>query len=318
MTDESLCVALTGASGFVGRYVLRRLLASGCPVRALVRRPDRMIPGMTAVLANLEVLGGDLSDAAAVEALLRGAGAVIHLTGIIRERGRQTFERVHVEGTRRLLAAARQAGVRRWVHMSALGTRADARCRYHQTKWQAEEAVRAAATGAGALRYTIFRPSIIHGPDGEFLRMVRAFWCRRWPPFVPYFGAGALGRGGAGHVQPVWVEDVAHCLVAALTAPAAVGKIYELGGPDVLTWPELYRVCQRHIPGARPKRIIALPAWWALVLARLPGVPFNRDQVIMSQEDSTCPDSVATVRRDFGLELAGFEPTLAGYAGAIE
>ena len=315
MAEATLCVALTGASGFVGRHVLNRLLAARCRVRALVRTPK----GLGAPTPGLELIQGDLGDDAAVARLVQGAGAVIHLVGIIQEHGGQTFERVHVEATGRLLAGARRAGVGTWVHMSALGARAGARARYHQTKWAAEEMVRAAATDWG-LNYTIFRPSIIHGPDGEFLRMVKAFWCRPWPPLVPYFGAGLLGRGGAGRLQPVWVEDVARCFVEALTAPAARDKTYALGGPDVFTWPQFYQACRRHLPGARRKSVVASPAWGALLLARCPGcpgVPFNRDQVIMSQEDSICPEAPATVARDFGFALAPFEPLLARYADAI-
>jgi NADH dehydrogenase len=149
------------------------------------------------------------------------------------------------------------------------------------------------------------------------MRMVRDFWRRRLPPFVPYFGAGACGCGGAGRLQPVWVDDVAACMVAALTTPAAAGKTYELGGPEVFTWPEFYRACQRHIPAAGNKPILAIPAWLAMLLARLPGAPFNRDQVIMSQEDSICPGATETIRRDFGIQLTGFETALARYAGAL-
>lgn len=300
-------VALTGASGFVGRHVLARLLADGHRVRALARRPAAL-----PAAAALEVVEGSLFDDAALAGLVRGVDAVVHLVGIIMEvpaRG-QTFDRVHALGARRLLDAAGAAGVRRWVQMSALGARPDAVSDYHRTKWQAECAVR-----DSPIACTIFRPSIIHGADGAFMEMVKGFWCNRFPPFVPFFGAGLLGRRGAGRLQPVWVEDVARCFTAALTGERTVNETYALGGPDVYTWPQLYAACRRHLPRARTKRIVAVPAWYARLVAGLPGVPFNRDQVVMSQEDSTC--SNGKVRSDFDFEPAPFESTFAGYAGTI-
>lgn len=243
---------------------------------------------------------------------MAGVEAVIHLVGIIVERPRrgQSFENVHLDGTRNLLEAAGGSGVRRWVHMSALGTRPEAVSRYHQTKYAAEQAVR-----ASGVEWTIFRPSLIHGPDGEFMRMVKSFCTGLMPPFLPYFGRGLLGLGGAGLVQPVWVGDVAKCFVGALDCPAAVGQVYELGGPDRYTWPQFYEVCRRHIPGARRKPVVAIPAWLARGIAHLPAAPFSGDQVIMSVEDNVC--DVRKAETDFKMQFASFEGTFAEYAGSM-
>jgi uncharacterized protein YbjT (DUF2867 family) len=315
MAEPGMTVALTGSTGFVGRAVLRRLAAAGHRVRALVRDPKELLdesPRNLAEGAVLTPVAGDLFNPAALAELLRGAQAIVHLVGIIVEKPRQgqTFGRIHVEGTRGLLAAARDAGVARWVQMSALGTRPGAASTYHQTKWQAEELIRQSGLAA-----TIFRPSVIHGPEGEFMRMIKGFWCDWFPPVVPYFGAGMLGRKGGGRVQPVWVEDVARCCVEAVVNARTIGQAYPLGGPDRYTFPELYRVCRAHLPCARRKLVLPLPVWWAKILAHLPGMPFNRDQVIMSQEDSVC--ELAPVERDFGFTLAAFEPTFAEYASRI-
>lgn len=310
MKPSSICVALTGATGFVGRHVLSRLRLEGFRVRALVRDPSRL----DKTDARVQGVAGGLFNDAALAELVKGADAVVHLVGIIMEKpGKgQTFERVHTEGTQRLLAAAKSAGVKRWVHMSALGSRPDAVSRYHRTKWQAECAVR-----DSGLDHTIFRPSIIHGPDGEFMQMVKGFCCGLFPPFMPYFGAGLLGRGGAGRLQPVWIEDVARCFVDALTNTKTINEVYPLGGPDVYTWPGLYTTCHQYIPGARKgRKPMAVPVWYANLIAGKPGVPFNRDQVIMSQEDSVC--DTAKAREHFGFELAAFEPTFAQYAAQIE
>ena len=308
MAGFSGCVALTGGSGFVGRHVLRRLVDEGYRVRLLARDASRVRSGG----AQVTVVAGDLFDEHALGELVRGADAVVHLVGIIMEvraRG-QTFERVHHEGTVRLIDAGRAAGVERWVQMSALGTRPGAASAYHRTKWAGERAVRGSGMG-----FTIFRPSIIHGPDGEFMQMVKGFCCDASPPFMPYFGAGLTGGGGAGRLQPVWVQDVARCFVGCLGDERTVGETYAMGGPDAYTWPELYEVCSRLIPGSRGKQARAIPAWLAMRLSKLPMTPFGPDQVIMSQEDSVC--DVGKVQADFGFELAGFEKTLEGYAGQI-
>lgn len=308
MSESTVCVAITGSTGFVGRHVLRHVLEQGHTVRALVRD----VAAATAD-ARIHLIKGDLLDRSALAQLVDGAEAVLHLVGIIMEcpRRGQTFERVHTQGTRNLLEAARQAkNIGRWIHMSALGTRPDGVSAYHRTKWAAEEAVR-----DSGLDFTIFRPSIIHGPDGEFMQMVWDFWHKRFPPFVPYFGAGLLGRRGAGRLQPVWVEDVARCFAAALTSRKTVNETYPMGGPDPLTWPQLYEICGRYLPDARKKRIIAVPVWYANLIAGKPGVPFNRDQVVMSQEDSTC--QISKVQAEFDFELSPFEETFAEYANQI-
>ncbi len=311
-----LTIALTGASGFVGAHVLEHLLRAGHPVRALVRKPA----DLSGQHANLTVVPGGLFDESALTELMTGAEAVVHLVGIIDEKpGKgQTFERIHIEGTERLLAAATAIGsksprarhVTRWVQMSALGARPNAPARYHQTKWQAEERVR-----ASGLAWTIFRPSIIHGPEGAFLRMVRDFWTGLLPPVVPYFGAGLLGTGGAGRLQPIWVRDVAAAFTRCLVTPASVGKVYSLCGPEVYTWRSFYLAVKKHLPSARAKPIVPIPAWAAKLMAPLPGVPFNKDQVLMSQEDALCQDRDA--EQDLGLSFTRFEQALSQYAGEL-
>jgi len=309
MAQKERKVALTGGSGFVGRNVLRQLLQAGMRVRALLRDPGK-VPVND---GRITVVAGNLFDPDALDSLVSECDAVIHLVGIIMERPSrgQTFERVHVQGTINLLQAARRAGVKRWVQMSALGARPQAVARYHQTKWQAEQAVR-----NSGLAFTIFRPSIIHGPDGEFMQMVRDFWCKRFPPFVPYFGRGLTGKGGAGRLQPVWVRDVARCFVDALKNDRTINETYPLGGPEAFTWPSLYETVGRHLPTARAKRIMPVPVWYAKMIAGLPGVPFNLDQVIMSQEDSTC--AIDKVQEHLGVQLASFEPTLEQYTQELQ
>src|SRR5688572_23445796 len=211
-------VFVTGGSGFVGSHVIDELLGRGYGVNALVH-------GRELRAGRARSVKGDLFDATALDDGIRGCDAVIHLVGIIFENRSKgvTFERVHNEGTRSVVDATLRNGVRRYVHMSALGTRADAVSAYHQTKFKAEQYVR-----SSGLDWTIFRPSMIHGPGGELMQM-EADWARRRKPpflFMPYFGAGATGRGGAGMLQPVYVKDVARAFVDALEKPQTVGEIY--------------------------------------------------------------------------------------------
>jgi uncharacterized protein YbjT (DUF2867 family) len=305
-------VFVTGGRGFVGGAVIDELLSRGYAVNALVRGE---LPA--ALAGRVEPIRGDLFDPAALDRGLAGCDAVVHLVGIIFENRRKgaTFERIHVDGTRQVVEAARRAGVRRFVHMSSLGSRAGAPATYHRTKHAGEEVVRAAG-----LDWTIFRPSLIHGPRGEFVRMEVGFARGTKPPFLfmPYFGNGPLGTGGAGKLQPVFVDDVARAFVDAIGKPDTVGKSYCLGGTEVLTWPDLHRAMAEAIVGRR-RWVLPMPAWNAKLLARV--VPasvlgFNRDQVQMSQEDSTCDP--APFAADFGWTPRGLSESLATYAAELK
>lgn len=302
-------IAVTGASGFVGSAVVDELLRRGHRPVALVR------PGSRLRQDQIELVRGDLFDDG-LETAIRGADAVVHLVGIILENRSKavTFERIHVEGTRRVIEAMQRTGVRRLVHMSALGTRRNAVAAYHQSKWQAEELVRQSGIDA-----TIIRPSLIHGPRGEFMRMVAAWAKGKAPPFLfmPYFGRGILGTGGAGLLQPVHVDDVARLFVDCIERPDTTGEVHEIGGPDRLTWPELHRISARAVVG-REKLVAAIPVWWAKVLTaiipeRLLGT--NRSQVLMSQEDNTCDITALATR--FGWTPRPFAASLAEYAKSI-
>lgn len=319
-------VFVSGATGFVGRYVVRELVSRGFLPVCLVRDKSKF----ASVFRNLtpgsyEVVVGDVFDNAALAEAVRGCDAAIHLVGIITESPMQgqTFKRIHTEATQRVVDACKLAGVPRYVHMSALGTRANAISEYHRTKWAAECYVR-----DSGLAWTIFRPSLIHGPDGEFMRMMHVFVCDAFVPafgvvpspfpVIPYFGSGEA------KLQPVDVRDVAHCFVAALGKSETIGKTYDLGGARALSWKELYRTCKRLIPGALQwKPLMWMPVFKAKLLARtvmkLPILPkmlrFDVGQVQMSQEDSTC--DVRPVESTFGIRMRDFEEELKMYAAEI-
>jgi NADH dehydrogenase len=306
----ALRVFVTGGSGFIGGNILKELVQRGYSVNALVNRGP-----LAESHPAIREIRGDLFDAAVLDQGLRDCDAVIHLVGIIIEKPSKgiTFQRIHVDGTRASVDAAKRNSVQRYIQMSALGTRSNAESDYHRTKWAAEEYVR----GSG-LNWTIFRPSMVHGPGG-FMKM-EAQWARKAaPPFIamPYFGRGLLGRGGAGLLQPIYVGDVARAFVDALTLPQTIGKTYDLAGPELFTWPELHAAASEELVGKR--RLTApLPAWFAKLLAGAglgPLLDFSRDQVIMSQEDNT--GDIQPLESDFGWKPRSFRETLKSYVSQI-
>jgi NADH dehydrogenase len=270
-------VFVTGATGFVGRSVIQALRSDGYVVRCLVRRgSERDLRGLEAV----ERVEGDILVRRGLEEGMAGCQAVVHLVGIIRERptAGTTFEMVHTQGTINVLEAAMAAGVRRLLHMSALGSRPGARARYHQTKWAAEETVR-----ASGLAWTIFRPSIIYGRGDEFVTMLARMVERS--PVVPVIGSGRQ------RLQPVPVEHVAEGFARALALPATEKHVYEVGGPDQLTMVELLDAIgsalgHRHVRKAHVPLGFMRPV--ARILHRLPGFPVTPDQLRMLEEDNVC------------------------------
>jgi len=273
-------VFITGGTGFVGRAVIQALRAEGYAVRCLVRRgsePD--LRGFGAI----ERVEGDVMARQTLDDGLAGCDAVVHLVGIIRERPAigSTFERVHVQGTQNVLGAAAAAGVRRYLHMSALGTRAGARSRYHRTKWAAEEAVR-----SSPLPWTIFRPSIIYGPGDEFVTMLRGMI--EGLPVVPVIGSGRQ------RLQPVPIAQVAQGFARALTLEATVKHTYDVGGPDAVSMVELLDMIAAALGRRRRLKVhvpIGLVRPVTQLLHRLPGYPLTPDQLLMLEEDNTCDPS---------------------------
>lgn len=296
-----MIIAVTGATGFVGRHLVPTLVQRGHRVRALVRAPTRarVLPQQ-----SVDLVPGSLDDAAALTTLCRGADAVAHLVAIIVETGGASFVAVHVDGTRRLLDAARQAGVGRIVHISALGARPDrGATRYLRTKWQAEELVR----GSG-LSAAILRPSLINGPESVPIRTLARV--QRWLPIAPVFGSGAFP------FQPVWIEDVALACAVTLERRDITGTL-ELGGPDVITFEALIRAVGRAIDRERP--IVHIPMPVARLLARLgdalgPLAPITIDQLQMLVEGSVTPANA--IQSVLGIQPLSFEEGLRRFLRA--
>jgi uncharacterized protein YbjT (DUF2867 family) len=258
--------------------------------------------GKLKAASRVELARGRILDKAAVAAAARGCDAVIHLVGIIREfpgRG-VTFEAVHVKATEIVVDAAREAGARRFLHMSALGARGADADPYHITKFQAEEYVR-----TSGLTYTIFRPSVIYGPEDQsinlFARQIRAF------PLFPVIGDGLY------KMQPVAVWTVAQAFALALELPGTENRIYEVGGPEALTFNKLIDTLA-DVLGRRVYKV-HLPVWpmrlASVLFGRFAWFPLTPGQLRMLLEGNTCDPGA--FYRDFGLEPVSFKKGLTKY-----
>ena len=262
---------VTGGTGFVGGHVVRALREAGKGVRCLVRDPRRAeaLEGL-----GCEIAEGDMTEPGSLRRAVQGIESVVHLVAI-RQGKEEQFERIMSKGTQDLLDQAREAGVRRFVHMSALGTTDQTKdlVPYYRAKWEMEQAVR----GSG-LPHVIFRPSFVFGPDGGILPTFRRL--AKLAPVTPIAGSGEQ------RLQPIWVDDVASYFVRALEDEAATNRTFELGGPDVVSWNELWGRLKQALGVHRPS--IHVPMAFmranAFVTERLPGdIPLTRDLLKMME-----------------------------------
>jgi uncharacterized protein YbjT (DUF2867 family) len=286
---------VTGSTGFVGNHVLQKLLEKGHQVKALVR------PGSEYKIKKpdeVDVVPGTVEEIADLTQGMQGCDAVIHLVGIIRafpSRG-VTFEKLHTEATANVIAAAKEAGVGKLLHMSALGAREDGPTPYLRTKFAAEELVR-----ESGLNYTIFRPSLIFGPGGEAVKMFADMVKKI---VVPIIGDGKY------RFQPVNVSTVAQGFEQALALEKSHGKTLDVGGPDNVTFDEIMDTLARVLGKTIVK--IHLPVFplrlATSALEHAPGYPLTTDQITMLLEGSTCDEK--PFYELFGLEPISLEQTL--------
>jgi uncharacterized protein YbjT (DUF2867 family) len=284
-------VAITGGTGFVGRFVVEHLLRRDHEVRALVRDPTR---GGWMRDRGVELIEGDLEDQPALRRLAEGADALIHLVGIILEIGRQTYERVHVMGTHHVVSAAREAGVPRLVHMSALGARsAPDATPYHRTKAAAEVEVR-----EGSASHVILRPALIAAPGNEALGTMLTML--RLSPLVPVIGNGLY------QLQPVAADDVADAFVTAVEDRGIAGT-FDIAGAEALTYHQVLDALEEALGVRRqrvavPVAIVRFAAHAGMVLPNLN--PITPDQLQMLLEGSvTAANALPSV---FGISPRRF------------
>ena len=280
-------VLVTGGTGFIGPHVVRAIVEAGHDVRALARDRKR---GSTAGAAGAEVVEGDVTDAASLRIAAQGVDAVVHLVAI-RQGRPEEFQRIMVDGTRNLLAAAKEVGARRFVQMSALGTTEQTKDEvpYYSAKWQNEQDVK-----ASGLEHVIIRPSFVFARDGGILPTFRRI--SKIAPVTPIMGSGRQ------RIQPIWRDDVGAYFVQAVEKPEAANRTFELGGPDTVTWNEFWSRLKRALGVRRPS--VHMPMGFmrlnAVVTERLPGnVPLTRDLLRMLELGDnvvTSDDAVQTFK----------------------
>ncbi|MDQ2968550.1 MAG: NAD(P)H-binding protein [Actinomycetota bacterium] len=264
-------ILVTGGTGFVGGHVVHELRGRDLPVRCLVRDLRR---GAKLAAWGCELAEGDVTDPGRLAKAVDGVDTVIHLVAI-RQGRREQFQRIMVDGMRDLLAAAKAAGVRRFVHMSALGTSEATKdlVPYYGAKWENEQQVQ----GSG-IPYVIFRPSFVFGPDGGILPTFVKL--AKLTPVTPIIGNGRQ------RIQPIWADDLAKYFAEAVGRDDVAGGVFDLGGPDVVSWNEFWERLKRARGIRRPSLHIpvGLMKVNALLTERLPGdIPLTRDLLKMLQ-----------------------------------
>ena len=277
---------VTGAAGFVGREVVKALCSRGVEVRCLVRTPGR-----ERVLSEqgVDVHYVDITDPAALTPTIFDVDLAVHLVAIIKERGASTFDEVNRKGTENVVGAARDAGVRHFIQLSALGAVDNPRYPYLYSKWRGEQAV----IGSG-VPYTILRSSLLFGEGDEFTNalagLVRAF------PIVPIIGSGKT------RFQPIAVDEVARCVVEAACTLGPMGKVIEIGGPDQLAYNEIVDIIARTYGAGRLKLHLPVPLVSIAVKAMeklLPNPPVTTVQLSMLAIPNVT--GLNTVQEEFGF-----------------
>ena len=293
-------VFITGGAGFVGNNIIVKLLERRYEAVLFIR--DKNSAKKLGTFANrLNFVHGNVQDISSIEKGMFGCDAVIHLVGIIREIGANTFESVHYEGTKNVVEAAKSSKIKRFIHMSAEGTNSAAKSKYHKTKFRAEEYLK-----SSGLNYTIFRPSMLFGPEDKNFNILADLI--RKAPFIPVIGDGNY------RWQPVSVKDVAEVFVSALENQRAERKAYEIRNPDVFTFNEVLDILMKilsikrtkvHIPVALIRPIV-------YILERIvSSPPITSDQLKMLLDNYDHP--IDDLLEDFRIELTPFDKGLREY-----
>lgn len=294
--NNSSLVTVFGGSGFLGRYVVQALAKTGCRIRVAVRRPNRAIHLQTqGSVGQIHAVQANLRYEDSIKRALEGVDAAVNLVGILQPSGKQSFDSIQSEGAGRIARAAREAGARALVHVSAIGADAKSASAYARSKARGEELVSEAFRES-----VVLRPSIVFGTEDEFFNRFASL--ARFTPVLPLIG------GGKTRFQPVYVGDVAKSVVAGLDGRARAGVPYELGGPSIYTFKELLDMIGTY--SNRKRGYVSIPFWAAKIqgtfLQILPNAPLTVDQVRLLQSDNVV--SAEAIREARTLKELGIEP----------
>lgn len=304
MSYQYRVITVFGGSGFLGRHLIQRLARTGAIIRVAVRHPSKAVFLKTSGnVGQIVPLAVDLNADESVAAAVRDADVVINLTGILFERGRQTFAAVHEQGAARIARLAAAAGARHLVHVSALGADRESTSAYARSKARGEELVREAFPAA-----TILRPSLIFGPEDRFFNRFAGLSQILW--VLPLIGCGRT------RFQPVYVGDVVSAVMESLRQEKAAGKTFLLGGPEICTFAQLLEKMLQHTHRSLP--LVPVPWKVAEIMGRiLQMVPLidpllTRDQVELLKSDTVVRPGLPNLS-DLGIAATAMDLILPTY-----
>lgn len=295
-------IFVSGGTGFIGSHSVRRLAKAGHKLRLLTYSGPGLAGGLSAEQA--EYVSGSITRPDSLAGRMEGCDTAINFVGIIVETRGATFKRLHVEGVKNLLEEAKRAGVKRFIHISALGTSDEPASEYFRTKLEAEELIE-----SSGIPYIILRPSLVFGPEDKFFNMLKPML---YSPIVPVVGTGRT------KFQPIWVEDVAACIVKSVESDEPLDDVlgvWEIAGPEQFTFDEMLDKMadaldlsprlKMHVPVGCVRPIAALAE------AVLPRPPITTDQLkMLSVDNTTDSDAITEV---FGVEPRSLRDTLGEY-----
>ncbi|HZQ10541.1 MAG TPA: complex I NDUFA9 subunit family protein [Anaerolineae bacterium] len=291
-------ILITGISGFVGSHLAARLVAEGHTVRGLVRWTDAR--GHLAPQVNAELVVGDITKLETLPRAMVGMDAVVHLVAIPYERGKATYEAINAQGTRNVVQAAQVSGVKRFVHQSALAADSQSPYAYLKSKGEGEDAVR-----ASSMDWTIFRPSVLVGPEDEFANAL-ARWLVITPLVFPLVGDGQA------RFQPLWIEDMVTMMSAVLNRPDTSEQTYEVGGPEYLTYEAMVK--QILVALQRNRLLIKVPIPLMRPIIKVMEVVLPKPPATTSLLDLLNVDNTTTldgVQRNFGFPPRRFADVIS-------
>ncbi|MBN1566105.1 MAG: complex I NDUFA9 subunit family protein [Anaerolineae bacterium] len=295
-------ILVTGASGYIGNNIVRRLVESGKPVRALVHNPAKAEARLADIRNKIEIVQGDVTRPASLVPALAGVSAVVHLVAIAIEKNKGDYERINTQGTINLVDAAQTAGVKRFINMSQNGARSDSPYRFLASKGAAQDYV----TQSG-LDWTALRPSVVWGPQDEFAN-VQARLIKLTPLIFPVVGDGQA------RFQPIWVGDLVEATARSLDNDTTIGGEYLLGGPEVLTYAQIVDRVLQAIHARRLTVKVPVPLLRPVVQlmqVALPNPPVTTSLLDMLKVDNTTqPNAITDV---FGITPRAFTPENLDY-----
>ncbi len=295
-------ITLLGGSGFLGTYIVKELVKTGALIKVVSRNPDDAWEAKTAgAVGQIGLVQANIRDKASIQHAIADSDIVINLIGIRQEHGKQNFPAVHAQGAEFVAKAAKEAGVKKFIHISALGVDRTPQSKYARTKLNGEKAVAAVFPDA-----TILRPSAVFGPEDNFFN----FFARlsKFMPFLPLIG------GGKTRFQPVYVNDIAKAVRAVVERADTRGKIYELGGPKTYTLKEIFSYILKLT--RRKRCLLPVPFPFASVQATflelIPQAPLTRDQVSLLKSDNVVSEKAWTFK-DLGITPTALEAVVPSY-----